>query len=48
MRRSERRRLAMLVAAELSFIVIGGVYLAWLGADIIVRALRLTLIGDAV
>lgn len=48
MRRSDRRRLAMLVAAELSFIVIGGVCLTWLGADIIVRALRLTLIGDAV
>jgi hypothetical protein len=46
MRRSDKRHLAILVTAELSFLVIGGVGLTWLGADIIVRALRMTLLGD--
>jgi hypothetical protein len=40
--------MAYLLAAEVSMILIGGASLAWLGADIVVRALRITIIGDAV
>jgi len=48
MKNSAKRHVAILVAAELSFLVIGGLGLAWLGADIIVRALRITLLGEPV
>jgi hypothetical protein len=48
MTKKTKRRMAYLLAAEVSMIVIGGVGLAWLGADIVVRALRITLIGDSV
>ena len=44
MKTRDKRHLAILLAAELSFLVLGGLGLAWLGADIIVRALRMTLI----
>lgn len=40
--------MAILLAAEVSMIVLGCASLVWLGADIVVRALRLTLIGDSV
>ncbi len=45
MTRKTKRRVAFLLAAELSMILIGGAGLAWIGADIVVRALRLALIG---
>lgn len=43
--RLDRRRIVYLLAAEVTMIVIGAVAIVWFGADIIVRALRLTLIG---
>jgi hypothetical protein len=48
MERQENRRIAFILAAEITLIAIGVVSLAWLGADIVVRALRLTLIGPVV
>ena len=48
MTKKTKRHMAYLLAAEVSMIVIGGASLAWLGADIVVRALRITLIGESV
>ena len=46
--RQGSRRIAFILAAEVTMIVIGAVSLAWFGADLVVRALRVTLIGGAV
>ncbi len=48
MERQETRRIAFIIAAEITLVAIGVVGLAWFGADIVVRALRLTLIGPGV
>lgn len=48
MTKKTKRHMAFLLAAEVSMLVLGGASLAWLGADIVVRALRITLIGDSV
>lgn len=45
MLRQDKRRLALILAAEVTMIVLGAASMAWLGADIVVRALRITLIG---
>ena len=45
-RRQDRRRAALILAAEITAIVLGGGSLAYFGADIVVRALRMTLFGD--
>jgi hypothetical protein len=45
MLRQETRRIALVLAAEITLIAIGMAGLAWFGADIVVRALRVTLIG---
>lgn len=48
MTRKTKRHMMLLLAAEVSLLVIGGAGLAWLSADIVVRALRFTLIGTSV
>ncbi|MGQ0675687.1 MAG: hypothetical protein ACT4N4_06320 [Rhodospirillales bacterium] len=48
MTKKTKRHMAYLLAAEVSMSVIGGARLAWLGADIVGRALRITLIGESV
>jgi hypothetical protein len=48
MKRQENRRIAFILAAEITMIAAGIASLAWLGADIVVRALRMTLIGPGV
>ena len=48
MQRQENRRIALILAAEITMIAVGVVSMAWLGADIVVRALRMTLIGPGV
>ena len=45
MTRQATRRIAYFLAAEITLILIGAAMLAWLGADIVVRALRMTWIG---
>ncbi len=46
--RQESRRVALILAAEVTMIVLGAVTIAWFGADLVVRALRITLIGTDV
>jgi len=46
--RQASRRVALILAAEVTMIVVGAVSLAWFGADLVVRALRVTLIGSGV
>ena len=48
MTKKTKRHMAYLLAAEVSMLVVGAASLAWLGADIVVRALRITIIGDSV
>ena len=46
--RQESRRIALILAAEVTMIVAGALTIAWFGADLVVRALRVTLIGGGV
>jgi len=48
MLRQESRRVALILAAEITMIAIGVLAFGWFGIDIVVRALRLTLIGPGV
>jgi len=43
--RLDRRRIALFLAAEVTMIVLGAAAIVWFGADIVVQALRLALIG---
>lgn len=48
MQRHESRRVALILAAEITMIAAGALALGWFGVDIVVKALRLTLIGTGV